>query len=117
MDFLGKFNSTFQDFMQDLLTAFPNDAEFKMYQMAICGALMLNDRCIVNVFKEQVLLPYEDKILAKDEGFFLQNEYEEHSDSIAIVEKLKGSWSSLSPADRETIWKYFHVLLKLAKRI
>jgi hypothetical protein len=117
MDYLGRFNDTFRDFMSDLLTAFPNDADFRMYQLAINGALMLNDQCVLNVFKEQVLLPYEAKILAKDEGFFLQNEYEEHSDSIAVVEKLKACWTQLSAEDRETIWKYFRVLLKLAKRI
>lgn len=120
MDFLAKFNDTFCEFMQDLVGAFPSDPDFRMYHMAISAAMMLDKRCVIDVFKESVVALYEKNILDKDESFFLKNDYQEYADyasSAAIIQKIKNCWTQLGNDDREIIWKYFHVLVKLSKRI
>jgi len=120
MDFLGKFNQTFKEFINDLTQCFPEDPDFKMYKMAIAAAMIMNDRLVIGVFNEKVIVPYSDKILAKDDAFFMENSYSdlqgEYNDASAIIQKLKTYWVSMGPDDKATIWRYFTVLVKLGQK-
>jgi hypothetical protein len=121
MDYLSKFNDTFQEFSQDILRVFPGDDEFRMYNAAISAALMLNPDIILDVFHRRVIVPFGDRIIAKDESFFLNHSYEDvkgnHEDADAIIEKVKSYWEKLSEENRETVWKYFRVLVHLGRKI
>jgi hypothetical protein len=120
MDFLGKFNRTFKEFINDLIKSFPNDPDFKMYKMAISTAMIMNESLVIGVFKEKVMDRYSEKILAKDDAFFMDNNYNElqgeFSEASAIIQKLKGYWSGMSPDDRDVVWRYFVVLVKLSQK-
>jgi len=120
MDFLGKFNKTFKEFTNDLVQSFPNDPDFKMYKMAVSTAMIMNESLVIGVFKEKVIDLYSDKILAKDDAFFMDNSYNElqgeFSEASAIIQKLKGYWSGMSTEDRDVVWRYFVVLVKLGQK-
>jgi hypothetical protein len=120
MDFLGKFNKTFKEFTNDLVQSFPNDPDFKMYKIAVSAAMIMNENLVIGVFKEKVIDLYSDKILAKDDAFFMDNSYNElqgeFSEASAIIQKLKGYWSGMSTEDREVVWRYFVVLVKLGQK-
>jgi len=120
MDFLGKFNQTFKELINDLIRSFPNDADFKMYKMAISTAIIMNEGLVIGIFKEKVMDLYSDKILAKDDAFFMENNYSElqgeFSEASAIIHKLKGYWSGMSQEDRDIVWRYFVVLVKLGQK-
>jgi len=120
MDFLGKFNHTFKEFINDLIKSFPGDPDFKMYKMAISTAMIMNESLVIGVFKEKVMDRYSEKILAKDDAFFMDNNYNElqgeFSEASAIIQKLKGYWSGMSPDDRDVVWRYFVVLVKLSQK-
>ena len=74
---------------------------------------------IVQLFIEYVN-KYEQKILDKDETFFLKNEYNELEKTENILNsmnKLKNYWGTLSDQNKEKVWKYFEILLKLSKMV
>lgn len=120
MDYLAKFNATFREFMNDLIKCFPADEDFRMYKLAISAAMMLEESMVIKVFNEKVIVPFADKILAKDDTFFMQNSYEdlkgEYSEAEKIINKLKGYWTQMSVEDKDTVIKYFVVLVKLGQR-
>ena len=120
MDYLGNFNKTFKEFMTDLIRSFPDDPDLKMYKMAITATILMNEGMVMGVFKEKVIDPYSDKILAKDNAFFMENNYNElqgeFSEASAIIQKLKGYWSGMSTEDREIVWRYFIVLVRLGQK-
>lgn len=121
MDYLEKFNQTFREFGDDIVKTFPNDGEFRMYNIAIQTAMMIHPEIVINIFHERVIVPFADKILAKDESFFLTHHYDEvketHEEANAIIERVKSYWGDLKPDDREIVWKYFKVLVLLGKKI
>jgi hypothetical protein len=70
------------------------------------------------VFDRYVARPYEDKILAKDERFFMGTDYgmTQSADSMGIVSILKAVWADLGPDDKEAIWAHLKVLVVLNRR-
>lgn len=121
MDYLDKFNQTFREFADDVLKVFPHDDEFRMYNLALNAAVLLKPDIVINVFHEKVIVPFGDRILAKDETFFLNHEYDdvknENEDASALIDKIKNYWVDMSPDDREVVWKYFRVLVHLGRKI
>ena len=67
---------------------------------------------------------YKEKILNKDESFFLDNDYseikqanEDENTVEQVINKLKKYWKELSSENKEKIWKYLETLIKLADLI
>lgn len=121
MDYLDKFNQTFREFGEDIIKVFPNDNEFHMYNMAIQAAVMINPEIVLNIFHERVIVPFGERILAKDESFFLSHDYNDvktsHEDASAIIDKVKSYWTVMNDTNREVVWKYFKVLVRLGQKI
>jgi hypothetical protein len=122
MDYLEKFNQSFREFMEDLQRVIPEeDAEFRMYQLAIQAAMMLQPRTVSNIFHDKVVAPYGDHLLARDESFFLSHTYDEvkgeHVEAAAVIDRVKKYWTIISQEDKEVVWKYFRVLILLSKKI
>lgn len=121
MDYLDKFNQTFREFGDDILKVFPEDNEFRMYNLAIATAMLVNPEIVFNIFYDRVILPFGDRVLSKDESFFLNHDYDdvrgEHEEASAIIDKVKSYWKVMGDADREVVWKYFKVLVLLGKKI
>lgn len=121
MDYLAQFNDTLLELVEDLIRAFPGDNDFYMYKLAIKGSMIANERMIHNTFHERICKSYSDRILAKDEDFFLSNTYQdmrqEFSQADNLVSKLKGCWTMLTPEQRDVVWKYFRVLVLLDRKL
>jgi hypothetical protein len=120
MDYVTKFNSTFNEFLDEMITVFPDDVDFRMYKLAMNAGLSMNNKLIINVFNQSVVTIYGDQILAKDEEFFLNNKYEDIADNPeynALINKIKNYWTILSEDNKTAIWKYFRVLILLSKKI
>lgn len=121
MDYLEKFNQTFREFGDDIVKVFPDDNEFRMYNIAIQTAMMIHPEIVLDVFHEKVIVPFAEKILAKDDSFFLAHDYEDvkekHEDATKIIDKVKSYWGVMNATDREAVWKYFKVLILLGRKI
>lgn len=120
MDYLEKFNNTFNEFIDDIINLFPKDADLRMYKNMLLAALCVNDQVLITLFKESVVEKYGPQLLAKDESFFLNHDYSEYTmneEYHAIINKIRSYWSSMNEENRNTIWKYFKVLILLSKKI
>lgn len=118
MDYISKFNETFEDMINDLIQVFPNDSEFRLYKMALQAGLMSDNKIVSKFFYEKAK-DMSDKILNRDEQFFLDKDYNDLNakDGGAIVNKLKNCWSLLSDDNKDSVWKYLKILVLLNKKI
>lgn len=120
--YLTAFNNLLTKFNEELISTFPEENDFKVYNRGIQMINSANAKKICSLFKNYMLL-YRQKILSKDESFFLNNNYTEivtnsNSDGIeGIILKLKNYWSTLSNENKEIIWEYLSSLIKLSDMI
>jgi hypothetical protein len=122
MDYNERFNETFKEFMQDLIRVFPEDVEFRMYELAIQSTMMYYPTYVGEMFFEKVTRPFEDKIMQRDSSFFLAHDYTDvldnpHKEANAIIEKIKDCWVNMVDENKDIVWKYFRVLVLLSKKI
>jgi hypothetical protein len=121
MDYNERFNETFCEFMQDLVRVFPEDVEFRMYELGIKSTILYYPTYVAEMFYQRVTIPYGDKIMQRDDTFFLSHDYHdvtsEHKEANAIIDKVKNCWVSMTNDNKEVVWKYFRVLVLLSKKI
>lgn len=121
MNYLEQFNDTFVELVEDLIRVFPSDSDFRMYKLAIQGASIADNKLIQSVFHERVATIYGDRIIARDEAFFIQNDYsdmkQEFSQAEQLIQKLKTCWTMLTTEQKEVVWKYMRVLILLDRKI
>jgi hypothetical protein len=122
MDYVTKFNDTFQELVDDLAKTFPEDQDLEMYTIAIQAAVFANKNLLVEVFRDKVSDDWKGKILEHDESFFLNTDYKDCVDGLdnsdlSIITKLKQYWHKLEEVDKETVWKYLRVIVLLHKKI
>ena len=120
MDYVSSFNKIFLEFLQDLISVFPSDAEFRGNLLAVKTGLLLNNKIVCNVFYTHFLC-YEEQVFQRDERFFLDKDYSEISSSRInihqFLQKLKAYWPVLTEDNKDTIWQYFKVLMTLTRKI
>ena len=121
MDYRSQFNDTLVELVDDLIRVFPQDSDFRMYKLALQGAMITNNNMVHGIFRERVCNIYGERILARDEQFFLTNSYNDMKDEFSqadqLITKLKDSWSSLNTQQRDVVWKYLRVLVLLDRKI
>lgn len=121
MDHLELFNDTIEEFLHDLIKVFPDDHDMKLYELGLKGVRLLSPRKVCEEFYQAVTVPYGDRIKAKDETYFMEHDFDEVKqdvpDGIRILNKTLNYWKSLSPDDKEAVWKYLRVLCTLSKKI
>lgn len=121
MDYNERFNDTFKEFMQDLIRVFPDDPEFRMYELAILSTMMYYPTYLGEMFYEKVTLPFEAKIMQRDSTFFLTHDFPDvtgqHKEANAIIDKIKDCWVNMVDENKEIVWTYFRVLVLLSKKI
>ena len=117
--FLSAFNNLVIKFNEDLISSFPEENDFKVYKRGIILLNSANSKKICLLFKDYMKF-YRQKIIEKDESFFLNNNYIEivnnvKSDGIeGIITKLKNYWTNMSSGNKEKIWEYLNSLIKLS---
>jgi len=119
---LSAFNNLVIKFNDDLITTFPEENDFKVYKRGIILLNSANSKKICLLFKDYMVL-FRQKIIEKDESFFLNNNYTEivnniQSDGLeSIIKKLKNYWNNMSIGNKEKIWEYLNSLIKLSDLI
>jgi hypothetical protein len=124
INYLEKLNDTFLELLNDLVAVFPDDPDFHMYRAVCSSALNIDDTFIYYVIQRK-LITYERQILERDELFLMNTEVDIPASSSArvkanittILNKLRYAWSSISPTDKNIIWKYFGVIIALYHRV
>jgi hypothetical protein len=114
------FNSKLDEFLKDLTSSFPDIKDLRLVKNGLQLAKNIDVKLPQNFFNEHVALDYEEKIVKKDEDFFLQENYEtivqKHGIDLDIIGRLKDIWAKLGEKDKEIIWKYLHVLIIINRK-
>lgn len=119
---LQRFNTVFVEFLDDLAHLFPNDGELSLMQLAVRAASLASPHLLQAGFHEYVVIPFGDRVLARDEAFFLaKDDYEKHAtdadvDVGAMVQKIKDGYLRAADADRDAVWRYLRTLVQLSRR-
>lgn len=113
---LSMFNRKMMDMLEDMAACFPEVTEFAL-AISPAGRMLISlDPCHgQKLFNTFVALPYESRILARDEAF-LMNQTEFGPTDVNVVTLIKRVWKEASSEDRDAIWKHLHVLIILNKR-
>ena len=124
------FNTKITEFLNDLIRLFPDDADFKMYKTAITLAKLADEKKPLQYYKKFVTEEYKEHIRNKNDKFFLNHDYKEILNdseltneinngnfSSQIVNRLKGYWSQISDENKEIVWNYFTLFLKISEKV
>lgn len=115
-----KFNLTINNLIDDLLLVFPDFNNLKVFKEKINLLIKYNPKLTLEYFKTTVY-PFHEKIKSKDEDFFLKKSYD---NDITVLEtdkewaldevlNIKMLWKQITDNNKETIWTYFNILIKI----
>ena len=118
---LERFNRTFLEMLRDLSAVFPTDPDLKLYQMAVRTTILVNEAMVRDIVHSYVAVPYGDRLMQKDESFFLTFDYSEvaagDQEIMAIVQKLRDLWVHLNGDNKEAVWRYLRMLILLDRKM
>nr|QOI90447.1 hypothetical protein HWQ62_00311 [Pyramimonas orientalis virus] len=120
------FNVKLKEFINDLITVYPHDDDLYKFKTSISMLLLVNDKQVIKIFKDFVYPKYKDRILSRDEKFFLNHDYTD--DVVAtqntespeftdqLIVKIKSYWKTMTDENKNIIWSYFNLLIKLVEK-
>jgi len=115
---IDTFFNQFTDFLKQLENMYPDDTDFPVFLTTLDLLKSTNPILVVKFVKENIVDLYKDKILNKDESFFLDQDYTKHGDvDLNIIHKLKKYVKDMSPNSKDVVWKYIELLMKLTIKI
>lgn len=121
MSNLKAFTTQLFNFSIELQRLFPEDETFETLKDAIYLLKKNNPRKLLELFRENIEQPYREKIIKRNEDFFLTHNYNEYAEDLenemGIVDQLKKYWIEITPETKDCIWLYLQVLIKLYDRI
>ena len=130
MRFYEIFNKKLQELLSDLIVVFPDDKDFKLFKNSVRLITLADVKKPLQMFKLSLTDEYKKNIEERNTDFFLNNDYSDvlNNDIIKqtmndddvnkkLINKLKGYWKDLNDNNRDTIWTYFNILLKLSNKI
>jgi hypothetical protein len=106
----------FMSFIGELQEMYPEDNDFPMFQTTVRLLKATNPSMLVK-YIYTATHQFEEKILSKDENFFLQNEFSEYSENVDmnVFDKLKKYVANMSPQSKDNVWKYCQNITRLSK--
>jgi hypothetical protein len=112
------FFEQFMAFSTELCEMYPDDADFSMFLSTLKLMKMTNPALVVKYVRDNVL-QFEDKIMKRDESFFLDYDFAEYAEDIDmnIFQKLRQYIASMSPGSKTSVWTYIQNIVRLAKAL
>ena len=117
---LSAFNNNLNKFVIELIQTYPQEHNFTVFKNTISLMQRVNPRKVLQLFIEYID-PYKNKLLNRDESFFLNEKYsiileqtDNKENAWRLIDKLKLYWKDTSVANKNVIWDYFKQLITLA---
>jgi hypothetical protein len=112
------FFDQFMAFSSELCEMYPEDADFSMFSSTLKLMKMTNPALVIKYVRDNVL-QFEDKIMKKDESFFLDYDFAEYAEAVDmnIFQKLRQYIASMSPSSKNSVWVYIQNIVRLAKAL
>ena len=120
-NFVTIFNNHFNEFVNDIQSVFPDDADILTAKNALLAIRKANPKLIVRIWIKYVYNPYKEQIEAGNITFFLVKDYandlarNDNSDKIMeSIDRLRSPIKNMSPENQAKTMKYIQNLSKLA---
>jgi hypothetical protein len=120
-NFVTIFNDHFNEFVNDIQSVFPDDADILTAKNALLAIRKANPKLIVRIWIKYVYTPYKEQIEAGNITFFLTKDYandlakNDNSDKIMeSIDRLRSPIKNMSPENQAKTMKYIQNLSKLA---
>ncbi len=118
--FFDLFNAKAEEFIKELTTSFPDIKQFMSFKSGFNFLKNLDAKQPREIFNTYVYLEYKDYIIKRNEDFFLTNEIDITSKRkeywLEFIDQIRIIWKSLDDANKDVIWKYFHLLIALNEK-
>ena len=123
------FNTALENFINDLIKTFPEDNDFKLFKGTIRILKLASTKKPLELFNLGLTDEYKQNIRDRNDNFFLDNDYSDvlnndklnktSNDNVSneLIVKLKNYWKDLNNENREIVWNYFTILLKLCDKV
>lgn len=115
------FNDHFAEFVNDVQSVFPDDADILTAKNALLAIRKANPKLLVRIWIKYVYTPYKEQIEAGDINFFLTKDYSadlarnDNADKIMeSIDRLRKPVKDMSPENQAKTMKYIQNLSKLA---
>jgi hypothetical protein len=119
-NYLGAFCNQLIRFFEELKETYPEEKSIAMALEALVAGRRANPKLILDVFHEYIVVPAGDMIIQKREDEIIkyakrtvETQFNDIMVALVIFDKY---WPSMSPSNREAIWKYLQVLVTLAQK-
>jgi len=114
------FLNQFTDFVEDIQSVFPDNADIDSAKTALFLIKKTNPRILLNAWTTYIVGPYNDQIEKGDIGFFLDKDYTRDLEYMgnAVMQKvdtLRGPIREMGVDNQAKSMKYIQNLTKLAK--
>jgi hypothetical protein len=115
------FNDHFSDFINDIQSVFPDDADILTAKNALLAIRKANPKLLVKIWIKYVYSPYKGQIDIGDINFFLTKDYSsdlvknDNADKIMdSIDRLRKPVKEMSVENQAKTMKYIQNLSKLA---
>jgi hypothetical protein len=115
------FNDHFSEFVDDIQSVFPDDADILTAKNALIAIRKANPKLIVKIWTNYVYAPYKQQIESGNIEFFLTKDYSndlsknDNADKIMeSIDRLRKPIKDMSPENQAKTMKYIQNLSKLA---
>jgi len=114
------FLNQFTDFVNDVQSVFPENADIESAKTALFLIKKTNPRILMNAWVTYIVGPYNDQIEKGDIGFFLEKDYTQDLEYMgnAVMQKVdtfRGPVREMGADNQAKSMKYIQNLTKLAK--
>ena len=109
------------EFMDDVLTIFPNNLDLKTGKTFIVGLTKVSKRKLIGIWKTSVVDVYEDAIMNGDVEYFINKDYSEDlgeggtDKMMSVVEDVRVLIRNTSEENKDKAIKYLQNLTKICK--
>lgn len=121
--FFKLFNTKADEFCKDLVATFPDVNEFKQLKSGLLLVKNLDEKKPREYFHNYIGANFRQHILDRDESFFLHDVQNPVSCGLdastwhRVLTLLRSLWETLNKENKESIWKYFQVLIAISDKI
>jgi hypothetical protein len=118
---LKTFNNYFFEFIQDIITVFPENADLKASKTALELLKKGNPTCIIKIWNTYVYEKYKDVIYNGDISFFLDKDYNtdltdlsNSGEIMKAIDKMREPLRNMGEDSKDHALKYLQNLCKLS---
>lgn len=128
MSLIKVFNNHLIEFLDDIISIFPNNLDIKTGKTFIEGIKKVNPKSLIQNWKLTILDVYEKQIMENDTNFFINKDYkndlgfiydqEQNSSqnrTMKIIEQIRSLVKDTSQENKDKAMKYVQNLTKICK--